>query len=153
EGESRYAVAPPLYWSWGDKDSSTWIAGTAYRSKDSKGSDTGLLPFWFGGAHEDMGSAFVQPLSFGRTSDGETSSTYLLNTYYNSRPDGYTLASFPFLFAGREGESRYAAAPPLYWSWSDRDSSTWIAGTAYRSKDPKGSDTGLLPFWFGGAHE
>src|SRR5207244_2010535 len=124
EGESRYAAAPPLYWSWSDRDSSTWIAGTAYRSKDPKGSDTGLLPFWFGGAHEGKSYDVIPPLLFGHKSDGETSSTFLLNTYYGSRPDGYTLASFPFLFAGRTGEEHSLFVPPaLAYHESDGETS------------------------------
>ena len=32
----------------------------------------------------------------------ETTKTWLLNTYYSSRKDGYTLNSFPLVFFGRD---------------------------------------------------
>src|SRR5258706_7913705 len=91
------------------------------------GSPFPSFPFLFAGRTGDRSYAVAPPLLYGRASDDAagTSSTYLLDTYYGSPPDGYTLASFPFLLAGRTGGQSYLVAPPPL----HRHSSDDAAGT------------------------
>jgi hypothetical protein len=137
-GEDRYTVAPPLLYGRvsDETTSSTWLLNTYYGSRPD-GHTLASFPLLFSRRDGEESTTIVPPLLYGRRSDATTSSTWLLNTYYGSRPDGFTLASLPLVFAGREGQDAYTVAAPLFWRFSGEGR----------------SDTGVFPLWFGGERE
>jgi len=177
--------APPLLWRWGDANETTTILGNLYWHEEPGKKTRALFPLYFGGTKED-GSSYdvVPPLLAFRSTEGERTTLLALNTVYASRPQGYTLASVPFVFAGRDGLDSYACVPPLiffragdgtsestlvgntFWSsgpdrwsfafaplvfaWGNAGSSSWIAGPAFHHADDTGSASGVLPLYLGG---
>ena len=67
----------------------------------------------------------------------QTSTTFCVNTLYRSRPDGHTLASFPLLFSGHDGDESYTVVPPLLFGRAAdaEGSSTFCVNTFYRSRE------------------
>ena len=78
-------------------------------------------------------SLFLPPLLAWHSGDEEagTETTFALNTYYQSRRTGFTLASVPLLFAGREGDVHHLLVPPLFWRWGDKERTTTIAANVF----------------------
>jgi hypothetical protein len=164
----HFTFIPPLYWSWGDLRETTTIAANVFWRESPEHSDFGVVPFYFRGRSQRDGdydvspplfwsfrdgpnhSLFIPPLLLFHQGDGTVESTWVANTYYQSRPGGFTLASLPILFVGRQDDSSYAVVPPLFWHWADRDDTTTIAGPGYWHRTPQRTDFGLAPLYFGG---
>jgi hypothetical protein len=83
-------------------------------------------------------SLLLPPLLAYHEGDGTTESTWAINTWFQSRPTGFTLASVPFLFVGREGASHHTLLPPLFWRWGDASETTtrtaYVSGPALPSR-------------------
>ncbi len=171
EGENSHTFAPPVFWRWGNNTERTTIVANIFWHDSLLRSDWGIVPLFFHGTSARNGTYDISPLLFwsfrdGKNqslflpplltyhhTDGETSSTWALNTWYQSRPDGFTLASVPLLFVGREGKSHHEIVPPLFWRWSDGETTTTIAGPAYVRTGNRTSHFGFAPLYFGGRND
>ena len=167
DGVDHHTFVPPVFWRWGDAVRTTTIIGTAFLSEGTTRTDFGFAPLYFGGRSLE-GDYDVSPLFFWalrdakkhstlipalltfHTGDGVTESTWVINTFFQSRPTGFTLASIPLLFAGREGTSSYSFVPPLFWHWGDGKQATTIAVNVFLSESDTRSDFGIVPFYFRG---
>ena len=167
EGEYSHTFAPPVFWRWGSELERTTIVGNIFWHETLLRKDWGIVPLFFHGTSDRNGTYDISPLLFwsfrdGKDqtlvlpplltyhhTDGETSSTWALNTWYQSRPDGFTLASVPLLFLGREGKSHHAVVPPLFFRWGDGETTTTIAGPAYVRTGNRTSHFGFAPLYFG----
>src|SRR5581483_855150 len=111
----------PLFWQWGDAQESTTIAANAYWHTEPGHENFGLVPLYFAGRDEKEKAAFdvFWPLLVFRSTEGDQTSLFALNTLYRSNKDAWTLDSFP-----------------LVWSWGDRSSSTTaVLPLFYRGTD------------------
>ena len=146
-------MAPPLFWRWGDLTHHTLIAGPVIAHTDPDGWEGGAAPFWIGGTDGTKHFDLVPPLLLYRSTDSATdsSTTFAINTLYTHHGRDYSLTSFPFVFAGREGDSRHLVIPLLF-DVKDADSRTTVIGNVYRSADATGWSAGVVPFWFGARH-
>jgi hypothetical protein len=169
EGDTHHEIIPPLLWRWGDAEETTTIVAAGYFHQATDGVDFGLAPLYFGGRSTVDGAYDVSPFlfwSFRRphqhtlvlpplltlhTGDDQgTESTWAFNTWYQSRPNGFTFAAAPFVFAGREGEAHHEVVPPLFWRWGDAEETTTIVAAGYFHRAADGVDFGLAPLYFGG---
>jgi hypothetical protein len=93
----------------------------------------------------------IPPLLLGRASDAESSTTWVLNTYYSSREDGHTLASIPLVFSRSRGDEHDLLIPPLltYHGGDGKTERTLVANT-YMSLGPEGWSFAFAPLVFAG---
>src|SRR5207249_3972990 len=71
-----------------------------------------------------------------------------------SRVDGFTLASFPFLFFGKSGAKHHELVlPPLFMRWGDANDTTTVLANSYWKSTPKRFDLGVVPLYFAGRSE
>src|SRR5439155_1723839 len=83
-----YDVVPPLLLRWGDASQTTTVVPPAFYQSTSDGFEAGVVPLWFGGRHGEHRYDLVPPLLFYHSSDGDESTTYALQTYYERRKNG-----------------------------------------------------------------
>jgi hypothetical protein len=124
EGAAHHEVVFPLFWNWGDATSNTTVVGTFFRRVDSTGWAAGLLPLYFGGRSGEDGYNVVPPLLLAHGWDADSTKTWFLNTYVSVRQNGYTVASLPLVFFGREGSDHHEIVFPLVWNCGDATRNT-----------------------------
>ena len=62
-----------------------------------------MVPFYFGGNDGTSSYTLIPPLLFYRGVSPGGSTTWVGNTIYTSRPDGFSLSVLPLLFVNRSG--------------------------------------------------
>src|SRR5207237_341514 len=128
-------VLPPLFMRWDNARATTAVVANSYWRSSRDRFDIGVVPLYFGGRsaegdydvspalfwsfrHGAQHSLLLPALATWHGGDEETETTFIANTYYQARPDGFTLTSFPLVFAGREGEKHHEhVLPPLFMRW------------------------------------
>ena len=142
-------IGVPLFWRWGDSQETTTIVGNVYWHERPGESRYGAFPFYFGGRDEGGGYDFAPPLLFYRGTEGESSTTFILNTLYRSRPTGFDFATIPFVFAGKEGPEHYLGIPlALTFQWGDGSTERTLVANTYCSLRPNGYTFNSLPLVF-----
>jgi hypothetical protein len=147
-------ISPPLFWRWGDANETTTILGNVYWHEEPGRKTRSVFPLYFGGSTGDDESYDVAPpLLFFRSTEGDRTTLLALNTIYASRPSGYTLASVPFVFAGRDGLDSYACVPPLlFFRAGDGTNESTLAANTFWSSGPDRWSFAFAPLVFAGAH-
>jgi hypothetical protein len=143
-----YQALPPLVWRWGDHagERQTTIAGPFYGHRTPGSRHLGALPFWLGGEVQGRRYDVIPPLLFARRQTEDGHELLAGNTWLRTRPDGFTLASVPLVFAGREGKRHYTLVPPLltYHGGDGETETTWVVNTGYQRR-PGGFTFGVAP--------
>ncbi len=163
----EYEVVPPVFWRFKDLDKTTTVVGPVFLQERASSYDFGVAPLYFRG-RDEQGGYDASPFLFWRWNDATShhlvlpllltahwgdadgEGTFALQTYYQARPDGFTLTSFPLVFAGAEGPSNYQVVAPLLWHFHDPDRDTVVAGPVFRHVDPEKTLFGVAPLYFGG---
>ncbi len=131
----RYDVLPPLLTyrrELPDGGTALWAVNTYLRTRED-GFTLASVPVFFAGRTGARHHTLIPPLLAYHGGDGETETTWILNTGYQKRPGGFTLGVAPLLLVHREGER-----------------ATTIAGNVYVKKTPAQSHLGVVPFYFRG---
>ncbi len=154
--EHRTFLAP-LYWRWGDERGTTTVAGNVLWAERpaEREKHLAVFPFLFTGETPRTRYTVVPPLLAAHVSEtnargGVESTTWVANTVYRKREDGFTLTSVPFAHVHRSPGKERTFVPPLYWSWGDGRETTTIAGNVYLRTAPGERELTVFPLLFHG---
>lgn len=117
-----------------------------HRSFTDGGWSAGLFPLAFFGRRPTGGHAVLFPL-FWHLSDAKGSTTVLFPLFWaRSNPHGYNVAALPLLtFFGRRDATSYQVQFPLFWRFTDGDSTTAVTPLGFYGSSPDGWRLGVGP--------
>jgi hypothetical protein len=147
EGADHHEIVFPLVWNWGDETTNTTIAALFYRKADPTGWAAGFVPLYFGAKRGAESYHLVLPALTAVWENADETNVYAVNTYYQSRPSGFTFNFLPLVFLGRDLDTHHEVVFPLFWRWGDASSTSTLAGPLYVHNDAEGSSATLFPLF------
>lgn len=145
--EDRRLLVTPLFLRASDKDGVTWVTPfySQYRGRTTLDLAGPIVPLfahykdpdvykesWLFGpvysSSDPTGYTLLTPLVGRWREYGVSNSTWVFPTFFHeTRVDGWTFNTYPFLFLGQDGDSYHDVVAPIWWDFGSPKHRTTIA--------------------------
>ncbi|MDW8245245.1 MAG: hypothetical protein RMJ84_01585 [Sandaracinaceae bacterium] len=152
KGGAFYDLAPPFFFSWGDREQSHWIAGPAYRFSSLEDERWGLFPFiWARNAREEE-YLFIPPLFWRwRNPELKRTLTIIAPFYHHENEKDRFFGLFPLFHLSEGNGSHSLTIPPLLFHIEDSPHLLRLLSPLFFYERSKGKET--IVSWFYQRHQ